>query len=231
MNLRWIALSALITITLISGLSMAEEEPIPMNDSINDSVAATAEAVEMAPVAEIPAPEDAAALVQSLEGSWILNMADGQTSMMVHQAEGLLYGAANSEAPKPWNGVVTGEASEGGFEVQILSLQEGVLVSTVIVGSATADDLSGSFVQSDSQGKVSQGIVTGFLLSPDTSGYEPANVPAAVAPAAAAVAPAPEIPAAAPPAQDTNASGGIKPVDVTTFRDRFAVGAGAPLPV
>lgn len=210
---------------------MAEDEVVSTNESINDSAAASAEGGEMAPVAETAAPEDAAAAVQSLGGSWILNMADGQTSMVVHQSEGLLFGAANSEAPKPWNGAVTGKAFEEGFELQILSLQDGVLVSTVIVGSATTDDLSGAFVQSDSQGRVNQGIVTGFLLSPDTSGYEPANVPAAVAPAAAAVTPAPETPAAAPPAQDTNASGGTKPVDVTTFRDRFAVGAGAPLPV
>lgn len=120
MNLGRIALSALITITLISGLSMAEDADALVNDSINESINATetgpSEAGEMA-----PEEETAASSVQSLRGSWILNTDDGQISMVVHQSEDLLYGAANSEAPEPWNGVVTGQASEEGFELQILS--------------------------------------------------------------------------------------------------------------
>jgi hypothetical protein len=216
LNLGRIALSALITITLISGLSMAEDADALVNDSINESFNATetgrSEAGEMA-----PEEETAASSVQSLRGSWILNTDDGQISMVVHQSEDLLYGAANSEAPEPWNGVVTGQASEEGFELQILSLQDGVLVSTIIAGSATADDLSGTVVQSDSLGQVKEGTVNGFLVSPDTSGYEPADVPAAVAPAAAAVTPAPE---AATPA--TNKTGETKPyTDVTALAEQM----------
>ncbi len=212
MNLGRIALSALITITLISGLSMAEDADALVNDSINATETGPSEAGEMA-----PEEETAASSVQSLRGSWILNTDDGQISMVVHQSEDLLYGAANSEAPEPWNGVVTGQASEEGFELQILSLQDGVLVSTIIAGSATADDLSGTVVQSDSLGQVKEGTVNGFLVSPDTSGYEPADVPAAVAPAAAAVTPAPE---AATPA--TNKTGETKPyTDVTALAEQM----------
>jgi len=216
----------LITITLISGLSIAEDSNASTNEIENGATVALEPTVVEDTEVEPAAPEAAA---QGLEGSWILFMDDAQIPMVIYQSEDLLFGAANSETPQPWNGVVSGSVSGDEFELQILSLQDGVLVSTLITGTAINGDLSGDFVQSDSKGKVNKGIVTGIQTSPDTSGYEPADVPTAAATAVtAAVTPAPESTTTAPAPAETTEDGRRTPVDVTTFSERFAVGAGAP---
>lgn len=218
MNLRRIALSImLITITLISGLSTAEDSNASTNEIENGPTVTLEPTVVEDTEVETAAPE-AAAL--GLEGSWILFMDDAQIPMVIYQSEDLLFGAANSETPQPWNGVVSGLVSGDEFELQILSLQDGVLVSTLITGTATNGDLSGDFVQSDSEGKVNKGIVTGIQTSPDTSGYEPAVVPTTAATTvAAAVTPAPESAATATMEETTTEDGRKKPVDVVTLKD------------
>jgi hypothetical protein len=224
LNLRRIALSLILAISLISGLSIAEDS----NASINDSEVQPGEVVEPS-VSEVEtaAPEEtgtvedtAAADVKVLEGSWILNIDDAQISMVIYQSEDLLFGAANSETPKPWNGVVSGLAYEDEVELEILSLQDGILVSTLIAGISTEGTLAGSFVQSDSNGKVNKGNVMGFLTSPETSGYEPADVPTAAATtvAAAVVTPTPES-AATTTTAETTTDGRKTPVDVVTLKD------------
>ena len=171
----------LIAITLISGLSLAEDA----NVSNNESEIATAEVIE--PTAAEPsgnesavpveaAPEEVA--TETLEGSWILTLDGAQVSMVLRQSGVILFGAANSESPKPWNGVVSGSLSDDVVNLRILSLQDGVLVSTLISGIAQDGAINdGYFARSDSQGNVDLGTVTGILTSPDTTGYEPADVP------------------------------------------------------
>ncbi len=198
-----------------------------MNDSevqpaeVVDLTVVEATEVETAASDGATTSDDAAAAdVKALEGSWILFMDDAQIPMVIYQSEDLLFGAANSETPQPWNGVVSGLVSGDEFELQILSLQDGVLVSTLITGTATNGDLSGDFVQSDSEGKVNKGIVTGIQTSPDTSGYEPAVVPTTAATTvAAAVTPAPESAATATMEETTTEDGRKKPVDVVTLKD------------
>lgn len=101
LNLRRIALSMLIAITLISGLSLAEDA----NVSINESEIAPAEGVDAtanATDAESSASEDVATqTAQSLEGSWILTMDDARVSMVLYQSGAILFGAANSDSPSP----------------------------------------------------------------------------------------------------------------------------------
>lgn len=227
MNLRRIALSVFITITLISGLSIAEDPNVSMNDSeiapmeVVEPTEPTTSDVETAAPEEVATSEEAASAEASgLEGSWILNMDDAQISMVIYQSDDLLFGAANSETPKPWNAVVSGLAYEDEVELEMLSLQDGVLVSTLITGTAMEDTLTGSFVQSDSSGKVNKGSVMGFLTSPETSGYEPADVPVAAATTvAAAVTPAPESAMTESAPAETTEDGRKKPVDVVTLKD------------
>lgn len=238
---RCIVLSLILAISLLSGFSMAQNADEstngteidttvvagPTETSTTDLDAAEPEAFTQP---ETSATEGAESAALTLQGTWILTADDSLISMVIHQSEDILFGAANSQTPKPWNGVVSGSVSGDDIELHILSLQDGVLVSTLIVGTATADDLAGSFVQSDSNGKVNEGMISGFLANPDTSGYEPARV-AAAAPVttAATLTPAAETPAVAMTAPTTD-DGRKKPVDVTTLMS-FPVGAGAPLPI
>ncbi len=232
MNLRRIALSLILAISLISGLSIAEDSNASINDSevqpgeVVEPTVAEATEVETAAPEEAGTVEDAAAAdAKALEGSWILNIDDAQISMVIYQSGDLLFGAANSETPKPWNGVVSGLAYEDEVELEILSLQDGILVSTLIAGISTEGTLAGSFVQSDSEGKVNEGNVMGFLTSPETSGYEPADVPtaaattvAAAATTAAAGTPAPES-AMTTTTAETTADGRKTPVNVVDLKD------------
>jgi len=211
----------LIAITLISGLSLAEDA----NVSNNESVIAPAEVLEPtvnATDAESSATDVAAQATHSLEGSWILTMEDARVSMVLYQSGEILFGAANSDSPKPWNAVVSGSISGDVANLRIISLQDGFLVSTLIAGTAQDGSMTGSFVQSDSQGRINQGTVTGSLISPDTSGYEPANVPAVATTAAttntiAAAATTEPVAAGNATAAGTVKDEGI--LDVTTVAD------------
>jgi len=221
----------ILAISLISGLSMADDLNEPTDESevqpgelLEPTVS---EATDAAAPEETGAVDEAAADAKPLEGSWILNLDDAQIAMVLYQFGDILFGAANSETPKPWNGVASGSADEDEVELEILSLQDGVLVSTMISGIATEGTLAGSFVQSDSEGKVNEGKAMGFLTSPDTSGYEPAVVPTAATTAAAAVIPALENTTTTPAPAETTEDGRRTPVDVTTLADQYyAVGAG-----
>ncbi|MGC9514801.1 hypothetical protein [Methanocrinis sp.] len=192
---------------------MAEDGNVSTSDGDIEPMA-SAEPTEPATSEAETASPDAAA--PELGGTWILNTGDGQISMVIYQSEDLLFGAANSETPKPWNGVVSGLVYGNELELQILSLQDGVLVSMLIAGTAAEGSITGTLVQSDSQGKVNKESVMGFLTSPDTSGYEPVDVPTA-AMTAATVTPTPEI--AATTEEETNEDGRKKPVDVVTLKD------------
>jgi len=195
---------------------MAEDGNVSTSDGDVEPMASIEPTDSVTFEAETAAPEASA---HELEGTWILNTGDAQISMVVYQSEDLLFGAANSETPKPWNGVVSGLVYEDELELQILSLQDGVLVSTLIAGTVTEDlRIMGTLVQSDSEGRVNKESVMGFLTSPDTSGYEPADVPTAVAATtAAAVTPTPDI--TAPTEEETTEDGRKKPVDVVTLKD------------
>jgi len=165
LNLRSIALSVLlITTTLISGLSIAEDSNITMKDSETGPT----EVVEPMEIVDIDVEtvitedvtvdeETATSVVQSLEGTWIVNMDYVPISMVIYQSEDTLFGAANSDVRKPWNGVVFGSASGDEVELEIHSLMNGVLVSTMTTGTATENTLKGIFIQSDSNGKVNKG--------------------------------------------------------------------------
>ena len=231
LNLRRIALSLIIAISLISGLSAAEDSNVLINESdvqpgeVLEPTITDAAVPEEAEATDVATTSDA----MSLEGSWILNLDDLQISMVIYQSGDLLFGAANSETPDPWNGVVSGSVAEDAVELDILSLQDGVLVSTLVSGTAATDGtITGKFVQSDSEGKVNTGKAMGFLTSPDTTGYEPADVPTTVATAAAAtVTPVLENTTTTSESTETTTSGRKTPVDVTTLADQYyAVGAG-----
>ena len=217
----------LIAITLISGLSLAEDANVSNNESEN-ATAAVVEPTAAPSDAESAAPVEAATseemVAQTLQGSWILTMDDARVSMVLYQSGEILFGAANSESPKPWNAVISGSVSGDVVNLRILSLQDGFLVSTLVAGTAQDGSIAGNFVQSDSQGMVNSGTVMGTLTSPDTSGYEPADVPAtATTTATNTIAAATTIaPVTAENATTEETSGeGNKFLDVTTVSDQI----------
>jgi hypothetical protein len=227
LNSRRFAISLILAIALISGLSTAEDGNVSADDGLLDQegvvngsdIEETTDIVEPTEPSttevETPLP---GATSQDLEGTWILNTDDGQISVVLYQSEDILFGAANSQTPKPWNGVVTGSVFGDTVQIQILSLQDGVLVSTLIAGPASDGTIGGSLVQSDSNGNVKTGSVMGIMTNPETSGYTPANVPAA----ATTVAPVTPAPEATLPTTTKNTTVESKPfTDVTAIAEHM----------
>ena len=200
MNMKNITLSIILSMTLMSGLCLAQNDTESVTTSLDDLV-------------EAKAP--------SLEGTWIFPIDDMQVTMVLYQSEDQLFGACKSEDPEPWNAVVMGSFTGDQAVLNAMSLQSGVLVSTKISGTVSEGTITGNFVQADSNGNVKMDDVLGFQASPDTTGYEPVEVaapvvsalPAATTPVAETVTP--EIAATTPEKEN-------KPVDVTTLADSIA---------
>jgi len=162
------ALVAIIITMLLSGLSLAED---------------AGQNPEASPSLENETTPDLATVEDlSLEGSWIFGLEDAQIFMVVHQSGEDLFGAAKSEDPEPWNAMVRGSISGDEVEMDILSIQNAALVSMNIMGTVSEGMITGSFVWSDSNGNFAGGDVAIIQISPDTSGYEPADVIVASAP-------------------------------------------------
>lgn len=119
----------------------------------------------------------------SLEGIWILDMGEKKVTMVVYQHDGLLAGACNGDDPDPWNAAMVGSILGNEIELHTSQHENEVNVETLIRGETTGENINGSFVQSDSLGRVNRGKVTGFKINPDVSEYGPAvEITPAVAP-------------------------------------------------
>ncbi len=185
------ALVAIIITMLLSGLSLAEDagqnlntsSPLESETSIGPLAEDAGQNLEASPSPENETTPDLATTEDlSLEGSWIFTLEDAQIFMVIHQSGEDLFGAAKSEDPVPWNAMVRGSISGDEVEMDILSIQNAALVSMNIMGTASDYDITGSFVLSDSNGNFAGGDVMITQISPDTSGYEPADVVMASAP-------------------------------------------------
>jgi hypothetical protein len=87
-----------------------------------------------------------------------------------------LDGRCKFEGDLPWNGVVAGSLLGSSANIAIAALQGTVLVSTEITGSASSDELKGSYLSYDSEGKRLTGDITGTKISPNVEDYIPAQV-------------------------------------------------------
>ncbi len=126
--------------------------------------------------------EDAAGAL-GLEGIWILDMGEKKVAMVVYQHDGLLAGACNGDDPDPWNAAMVGSILGNEIELHTSRHENEVIMETLIRGETTGENINGSFVQSDSLGRVTSGKVSGFKINPDVSEYRPAvEITSAVAP-------------------------------------------------
>lgn len=117
--------------------------------------------------------EDAAGRL-ILDGIWILDMGEERVTMVMHQHDGLLAGACNGDDPDPYNAAMVGALSGNEIELHISQHGNDIIMETLIRGETTGENINGSFVQSDSLGRVTSGNVSGFKINPDVSGYRPA---------------------------------------------------------
>lgn len=112
----------------------------------------------------------------SLQGIWKVSLAGTDITMAINQSGTSLDGRCKFEGDLPWNGVVAGSLLGSSANIAIAALQGTVLVSTEITGSASSDELKGSYLSYDSEGKRLTGDITGTKISPNVEDYIPAQV-------------------------------------------------------
>jgi hypothetical protein len=128
-----------------------------------------------------------AAELTSVEGLWKVTLANTEITLGLNQSGNSISGRCKFEGDAPWNGVVAGSMSGTLISMALSSLQGKLLVATQITGTISNDALQGSYVSYDNDGKMTRGEVTGTRISPDVSGYVPAELE--TAPATAVVQP------------------------------------------
>lgn len=123
----------------------------------------------------------------SVEGIWKVALEDTEITLGFNQSGDSISGRSKFEGDEPWNGVLVGLLAGKVVNIAMTALQGNVLVSTEITGTISNDVLQGSYVSYDSEGKESNGEVTGTRISLDVSGYTPAEVKAAPTAASAEI--------------------------------------------
>jgi hypothetical protein len=163
------ALVVLISVTVFqNALADLDQNASVNNSSLNNT---------MTPAAEIT----------GVEGVWKLALANTEITLGLNQSGNFISGRCKFEGDAPWNGVVAGSISGTMINMALSSLKGKLLAATQITGTISNNALQGSYVSYDSDGKMTQGEVTGTRISPDVSGYVPAELE--TAPATAVVQP------------------------------------------
>lgn len=111
------------------------------------------------------------------QGIWSISLkGTEQVTLALHQEGDNLFGSASFEGDRPWNAAVLGQTSGDRIELTMNSLQDKSLISMRLIGTVEGENLKGSFVQADDQGRVDSGLFTAVLINPDLTAYSPAKV-------------------------------------------------------
>lgn len=113
------------------------------------------------------------------QGLWKATLGEEEIIIAVNQSAQSLFGLAKFEGNDPWNAAVAGSVSGGEVSLSLAALKSDALASICINAELQGKTMKGSFVESDSNGKASNGKFTAEMISPSTSGYSPAAVAAA----------------------------------------------------
>lgn len=205
MKTNQICLSILILLTSACGSSLAEGV---INGSEN------ADGTDIVPAAE----------TLNLEGIWTFSFEGaGQMTAVLYQSEGSIWGAAKSEKPEPWNGILTGSIYGDRIEISTLSATGDVLTVTGMQGTATVETVKGSFFQIDSLGETASGAFAGMRTSADAASYAPVTAAQSYS-SALVTAASSEI----PQSSETEVQPKTKTVDETTggYTDVHLLSAG-----
>jgi hypothetical protein len=110
------------------------------------------------------------------QGIWRAFLGEEEIIIAVNQSDKSLFGLAKFEGDNPWNAAVAGSIFDGEVSLSLAALRSDSLASICINAALQDKTMKGSFVESDSNGKASDGQFTADMISPNTSGYSPAVV-------------------------------------------------------
>lgn len=180
MDKRYIILSVIFALLLVTGLSMAEDAVDGVESSISeaavDAAADATDSVDEAAEDTADQPTEETAQTVNLKGIWRVNLGESSVTMAIYQSEDALFGAAKSEGSTPWNALVMGSISGDKVSLTMTSIQDTAIVSTKLEGTVSNNMVNGGFVQASSLGEIDENTFNGFQINPDPSAYTPAEV-------------------------------------------------------
>ena len=135
----------------------------------------SSENITSTPVNDTSTPSPAVEFV-GVQGIWKASFADTEITMALNQSGDTISGRCKFEGAEPWNGVLTGAISGKVANIAVAAVQGKLLVSTEMIGLISGDTIQGSYTSYDSDSSAAQDTFTATKLSPDTSGYTPAEI-------------------------------------------------------
>ena len=155
LKITQICLSIFILLTSACGSALAEDAKSGSENAAVDDTAPAAEAL-------------------NLVGIWTFSLEGvGQMTAVLYQSKNLIWGAAKSEKPEPWNGVLSGSIYGDRIEISTLYADGDVLTVTEMRGAATGETVRGSYFRINSLGEATSGNFAGMRTSADAAGYAP----------------------------------------------------------
>ncbi len=164
MKIKWIGQIALLLLMLVAAPQSVFAAP---GQNLSENITST-------PV-NTSTPSPAVEFV-GVQGIWKASFADTEITMALNQSGDTISGRCKFEGAEPWNGVLTGSISGKVANIAVAAMQGEVLVSTDMIGLISGDTIQGSYTSYDSNGNAAQDTFTATKLSPDTSGYAPAEI-------------------------------------------------------
>jgi hypothetical protein len=140
----------------------------------NDSI----DAANITGLKEADSGQGGAATASYAQGIWRAALGEEVVIMAVNQSGQFLFGQSKYEGALPWNAALAGSISHSEISVSLAAIEGDAVVSTFIRADLQGESMNGSFVRSESNGKAGRGEFSATLISPDTSGYTPAEVAA-----------------------------------------------------
>ena len=165
MRIKLIGQVALLLLMLVSAPQSVFAAP-ELNSSEN---------VTTTPVNNTSTPTPAVEFV-GVQGIWKVSLADTEITMTLNQSEDIISGRCKFEGAEPWNGVLSGSISGKMANIAVAAMQGKVLVSREMIGLVYGDTIRGSYTSFDSNGSAAQDAFTATKISPDISGYTPAEI-------------------------------------------------------
>ena len=165
MKIKWIGQIALLLLMLVAAPQNVIAAP-GQNSSEN---------ITSTPVSDTSTPLPAVEFV-GVQGIWKVSLADTEITMALNQSDDTISGRCKFEGAKPWNGVLSGSISGKMANIAVATMQGKVLVSSEMIGLIYGDTIRGSYTSYDSNGSAAQDAFTATKISPDISGYTPAEI-------------------------------------------------------
>lgn len=109
-----------------------------------------------------------------VQGIWRGSLDESNIVMALNESDGIIFGLARSEGPRPWNGVVAGLLFGNDAVLSLAAVEDNSPVSIHINFTLNDSWIFGSYVSYSSTSGPARGSFSAQLINLDISGFTPA---------------------------------------------------------